>query len=124
MDAIAGRAWDAQAGLARVALASGRLDEALDAAEPIVAHLDAWHGAGEPGHGLSLCEQPIRVYQSAVRVLSAAGDGRAEGILHRAVTLLTRWAESFDDPADRRQLLVGIPHHDEVTQAWRSQAAT
>lgn len=113
MEAVPGRAWDARAGLVRLLQRHGRLDAALDAAQPIIAHLEQ-HGS-ERDHGLGLCEQPLRVHLSVALLLMAAGDARAAGIVTQAATLLERWVGSFDDPIRRRQLLE-IPHHREIVQ--------
>lgn len=78
IDATPGRTWDCRAGLARMALADGDLNNALDEVTPIVEHVAGWRCSAAAGHGLSQCEQPRRVYQTAAQVLSAAGDHRAD----------------------------------------------
>lgn len=113
MDAVPGRAWDGHAGLVRLLQRQGRIDAALDAAQPIVNHLALRLQDGDRDHGLGSCEQPLRVHLTAAQALIAAGDGLADGIVERASTLLTRWADTFPDPARRRQLLA-IAYHDEL----------
>ena len=96
-------------------LRQGRLDAALDAAQPIVSHLMARAGRGALDHGLGLCEQPLRVCLSVALPLMAVGDARGQVIVSRASTMLAQWVESFDDPI-RRQQLLEIPHHQEIVQ--------
>jgi hypothetical protein len=114
MDAVPGRTWDGHAGLVRILHQQGRTDAALDAAQPIVAHLLA-QDAGHVDHGLGSCEQPLRVHLSVARTLMAVGDSRAEAIVERASTLLAGWADSFDEP-HRRQQLLQIPYHHEIVR--------
>jgi hypothetical protein len=122
MGAAPGRAWDARAGLVRLLLQQGLPDAALELAQPIVTHLIALD-VGEVDHGLGACEQPLRVHLTAARTLMAtAADDRADAVLRRASTLLTEWAESFDDPVDRQHLLA-IPYHHEIVQLAQRRTA-
>ncbi len=121
MEAVPGRAWDGRAGLVRLLHRQGQLDAALEAAQPIVAHLEAQQRNGDRNHGLGSCEQPLRVYLSVARPLMATGDGLADVIVKRASTLLAGWADSFDEPHRRRQLLQ-IPYHAEIEQIVRRRA--
>jgi class 3 adenylate cyclase/tetratricopeptide (TPR) repeat protein len=115
--AVPGRAWDGRAGLVRLRLAQGRADLALAEAEPIVAHLAAAHNAGERGHGLALCEQPMRVCWSAYQVLSGVGDPRSDLILGRSVGVLEKLCEQFDETARRERFRLGIRFHRDLLDA-------
>jgi hypothetical protein len=115
MESAPGRAWDGRAGLVRLLQQQGRLDDALDAAAPLVSHLVSQAGRDDRDHGLGLCEQPLRVHLSVALPLMAARDARAEVIVKLASTLLARWVDSFDDPV-RRQQLLQIPYHAEIVQ--------
>lgn len=119
MDAVPGRTWDGHAGLVRLLHQQGRTDAALDAAQPIIAHLMG-QDPGPVDHGLGSCEQPLRVHLSVARTLMAVGDGRADAVVEQASTLLTGWADVFDEP-HRRQQLLEIPYHHDIVQMSQRQ---
>lgn len=113
METDPGRTWDARAGLARLRLGDGCLDDALAQVHPILTRLEAHRG--ERDHGLGACEQPLRVYLSAAQALTAVGDDRANDIVQRGSTLLAGWAATFDEPI-RRAYLLELPHHAEIVR--------
>lgn len=123
MDAAPGRAWDGHAGMVRLLHRQGRLDAALDAAQPLASHLESQAGRDDRDHGLGLCEQPLRVHLSVALPLIAAGDARGDVMVRQASTLLARWVESFDDPVRRRQLLE-LPYHQEIVRISRGRSIT
>lgn len=94
------RALEPRAGLAELALAAGRVEEALAHAEAIATHLEAGN--------LDVVDEPARVYLAAVRVLQAAGDARA--------TVLRREGQAFVRARaallrDRGSLFLQLPLH-------------
>lgn len=123
MEAAPGRAWDGHAGLVRLLHRQGRLDDALEAAEPIVSRLVGRAVGDDRDHGLGLCEQPLRIHLSVALPLIAADDARGDVTLRHASTLLARWVESFDDPV-RRQYLLEIPSHREIVRLSHERAIT
>lgn len=91
------RALEPRAGLAELDLAAGHTEKALVHAEAILAHLQR----DDPDHvGLDLVDEPARVYLAAVRVLSAANDRRAAGLLQQARDFLRRRGAYLDHRAD------------------------
>lgn len=123
METSAGRAWDGHAGLVRLLHRQGRLDESLEAAQSIAAHLMTQPGRGAGSHGLGQCEQPLRVHLSVAVPLLAAGDARGDVIVSQAASTLAHWAGAFDDPV-RRQQLLEIPYHREIVQISRGPNVT
>lgn len=103
-------AAEVQAGLARVALAQGDLARAQGLVEAILNHLD--HGT------LDGANEPFAVYLTCYRVLQAAGDPRADEILHTAYTLLQTRAANITDTAMRRSYLENVPAHRAIVRAW------
>lgn len=102
---------DPTAGLVRVAMAEGRVDEALALALPIVEHLEA---------GLSLdgTEEPLLIPLTAWWALAAAGDARAPALLAGAHAELMNQAARIGDPLARQRFLQAVPHHREIVAAW------
>ena len=108
---------DPVSGLARVALAEGRLAEALEHVELLMAHVAA-------GGNFDGTEEPLVLPLTCWRVLTAAGDPRADAVLDAAVAELQAQAGRISDPKARRGLLEHVPHHHELMAAWhRRQAA-
>ena len=107
---------DPVAGLVRVAMAEGRLAEALALAEPIVEHL-----AG--GGSLDGTEEPLLIPLTAWQALAAAGDARAPGLLAGAHAELQSQAARIGDAALRQRFLQAVPHHREIVAAWARRTA-
>jgi ATP/maltotriose-dependent transcriptional regulator MalT len=107
---------DPVSGLARVALAQGRLDEAMAHTAPLLDHL------AEGGH-FDGTEEPLLLPLTAWRVLHACGDPRALAVLQEAVVQLQAQARQLSDEAARRALLERVPHHRELLQAWAVHGA-
>jgi tetratricopeptide (TPR) repeat protein/biotin operon repressor len=106
-------AIDCLAGLARVALAQGRIGDALDRADETLDWI-AEHGHAGIG-------DVQLVYQSAYRVLKASGqDERAEAVLAAAYDLLMEWAAGLHDEDARRSLLEEVWPHWEIVAAYRA----
>ena len=102
------------AGLARVALAQGDLPQAQAHVETILEHLKT--------RTLNGTLEPFRIYLTCVRVLEAAGDPRAETVLHTAYHLLQERAANIDDEALRRSFLENVAAHRELVAAFEETA--
>jgi tetratricopeptide (TPR) repeat protein len=99
------------AGLARVALASGDLAQALEHVGAILAYL-------EDGGTVDGTLEPLQIYLTCYQVLYAAGDPRAERVLTTAHTLLQERAAKLPDESTRRMFLQNVPYHREIVAAW------
>jgi hypothetical protein len=97
---------EASAGLARVALNCGDLGGALALAEAILAHLENATFGG--------ADEPQRIFLTCYRVLRAAADRRADGILSMALGLLHTRAAKIPDAESRQIFLNQVPYHREI----------
>jgi len=104
---------DPVSGLARVALAQGRVVEALQQVELILAHL-----AG--GGSLDGTEEPLLLPLTCYQVLLAAGDGRALEVLAAAHAELLAQAARISDARVRQGFLNNVPHNREIVRAWEA----
>jgi tetratricopeptide (TPR) repeat protein len=104
-----GYARDAIAGLARCALALGRIEEALQHAGQI------WNSLQQNGsHGM---EFPIWAYLTCARVFQAAGDSSAvRAALEAGYQELYARAGKISDPDWRQSFLENIPEHREIAR--------
>jgi hypothetical protein len=100
--------------LARVCLIQGNPSEAQALVEEILAHLES--------HTLEGTEEPIRVYLTCYRVLTANQDPRARGVLNRAYNLLQERAAKIGDEEKRRSYLENVPAHREILQEFAETA--
>ena len=98
------------AGLARIALARGDVDGAMETIAEVVAHFDA-------GGSVDGSEDPMWIYLTCHQVLAAARSARAAEFLDRAHTLLVERARPLDD-AERASFLVNVPSHRAIVAAW------
>lgn len=106
---------DSQAGLARTLLTQGRVAEALEQVDEILSWIAA---NGTAGIG-----DAILVYQTAYRVLSAAGEAyqeRARAALTDGHNLLLAWAAKLDDEAARRSLFEAVWPNYELVATYRA----
>jgi class 3 adenylate cyclase/predicted ATPase len=98
---IAAAAIEDRAGLARVALAQGRGEEAGQQAAACIAYLEA--------HGVEGMEFPMAVYMTCYDILHASGNtAEADRLLAEARTLLSKRAEAITDLTMRESLLHNI----------------
>ncbi len=106
-------AMEPLAGLARVALEQGALEQASAYVEDILRHLshDTLHGT----------EEPLRIYLTCYHVLRASQDPRADEILVTAHTRLQAWAAEIDDEPLRRSFLEKVSTHREIVRAWQGR---
>jgi tetratricopeptide (TPR) repeat protein len=104
---------DARGGVARVAMQQGDLEIAKTQVEAILGFLEsrALYGAMEP----------LRIRLTCYRVLDAAGDPRAGGVLETAHTLLMERAEGIEDEALRLSYLDNVRAHQEIRRLWAAR---
>jgi tetratricopeptide (TPR) repeat protein len=101
---------EAQAGLARAALAQGDQAAALSWVEKILAIL-----AAQPTVGL---DEPFQIYLTCYHTLVANADPRALTVLQRGTQELFRYAKLIADPTLRRSFLEDVPTHHALHQAY------
>jgi class 3 adenylate cyclase/tetratricopeptide (TPR) repeat protein len=106
-------AVDAQAGLARVSLAAGRLGQAEHHAGLVWDFLKARHAAG--------MEFPIWAYLTCASVFQALGaiDHGRTAFESGYQELMDR-AEKIGDPAWRRSFLENVPEHRQLIRLWET----
>lgn len=98
------------AGLARICLIREDPVEAQVLVEEILDHLES--------HGLEGTEEPIRVYLTCYRVLTANQDRRARELLDGAHRLLQERAAKICDEEARRSYQESVPAHREIVQEF------
>ncbi len=101
----------AQAGLADIALSQKEPHGAMAYAREILRHIEAYpalHGTFDPMH----------MYLTCYRVLSAVDDSRAEEVLHTAHGLLQAWADKIEDEDLRRSFLENVPANREIVAVY------
>ena len=92
------------AGLARIALQQGHLEEALDLANTLYH----WIQTGDVGGA----EHPFRLYLTVIDIFLAAGRHQeARQLVEEAVRRLEEQAGRISDPAVRRSFLEQVPLH-------------
>jgi hypothetical protein len=104
------------AGLAHVALAQGDVVGALAHVGEILDYVEdhpALHGTLEP----------LRIYLTCYRVLSAGGDPRAREIPDAAYHLLQERASTIKDGGLRRSYLENVPAHREIVSLWEETSS-
>ena len=102
---------DASAGRARVALAMGAVEAALECIEPVLEQLAT-------DSRLDGTLGPRLVQLSCYRVLSAARDPRAAAVLERAYAGLQERASTISDAALRDSFLANVPENRDIIDAW------
>ena len=107
---------DPVSGLARVALADGRLDDALAFVEQLMAHR-------AEGGSFDGTEEPLLLPLTCYRVLRATADPRAQAVLAEAMAELQSQAERINDARARRSFLEQVPHHREIVEASEAMGA-
>lgn len=99
------------AGLAMVALHQNKLGKAQDYVEEILGRLHT--------HTLDGAEDPFRVYLSCYRVLQAANDARAAGMLATAYDEIQARAAGIPDEETRQAFLQAVRIHCEIVNAYK-----
>ncbi|MFQ5344187.1 MAG: tetratricopeptide repeat protein, partial [Anaerolineae bacterium] len=103
------QAMEPLAGLARVALAQGDIQQAQAHVQEILSHLEA-------GGTLDGTIDPFQVYLTCYRVLRADGDPRAQEVLTTAYNLLQERAAKIGDEDLRRSFLENVASHREIVR--------
>ena len=109
------RVLEARAGLARVAMATGRLERAQAHSHAIVQQL--------AHHTVEGTEEPFLIYLTCYQVLAASADPRAVTLLQRAHQQLQQRAAQIDQPELRRSFWENIDVHRTVTALWAAHNA-
>ncbi len=109
---------DASAGLARVALAQGDSDAAMQALASLLPLGTRTGGDDNPFEG---AEFPRLVEWTCHRVLARAGDPRAAEWLARAHAALQARAATIADAELRQGFICNIPVHREIAAAWAAR---
>ncbi len=109
------KAIEAEAGLARVALAAENVADAGAQVAHILARADLAPLAGT--------DEPFRMHLTCYQVLMAAHDERALDVLAAAHRLLMERAAKIDNEALRQSFLEQVPYHREIVAAWQEQGS-
>jgi class 3 adenylate cyclase/tetratricopeptide (TPR) repeat protein len=99
------------AGLARVKLAEGNVDQARAHVEDILTHLAT--GGSTDG-----TDEPLRIYLTCFQVLEAAHDPRADALLTTMHAMFEQRAAKITDPDAQRMFRHDIAHNREIASAW------
>lgn len=99
-----------QAGLARLALATGDLPKARAAVEEVLTILQSYPLAG--------FDEPFQVYLTCYTVLTTQQDARAVQLLTTAYQLLMAYADRLLDPSARHAFLEKVALHRELQRAY------
>jgi tetratricopeptide (TPR) repeat protein len=103
-------AWDARAGLARVLMEQGQLNQALTEVEEILHFLQ--------GQTVQANDDPFWIYVTCYQILQAAKDSRADNILKEAYDLLQELASRINDEVLQQSYLERVPSHHQIIAAW------
>ncbi len=101
------------AGLARVLLAQGDLNEAKQHTNDILDYLAS-------GGALDGADEPARVYLNCFLTLSAARDDRAAQMLRAGCAQLKARAASITDEIARRNFFEQVSYNRELLTAWKA----
>ncbi len=108
---VPGPGVDVWAGLARCALAQGRLDDARRHATEI------WHHLAE--HGTKGTENPVWIYQTCADIFDALNEPeQTRAAVEAGYGELTDRAEKISDPEWRKSFLENVPEHRAITELW------
>lgn len=107
---------ETRTGLARVRLAQGDVERALNHVNAILAYFDGGHVLG---HG----QGPTKSYLVCFQVLQEAGDPRAKQMLEIAYTELQERAAKITDKALRRSFLENVPWNQDLVRLWEEKQA-
>jgi tetratricopeptide (TPR) repeat protein len=102
---------EVRAGLARIALAEGNLQEAM---EQVNSFADMLIQPGDDGHVLDGTEEPLRIYYTTYHVLRAANGERSSMFQEAAVALLKSRASQIADRDLRKSYLRNVVVHRQI----------
>jgi len=105
---------ESRAGLARLALAQGELENTKKQTNLILTYLDA-------GNSLDGTEYPFRIYLTLYKGLRASEDPRADEILKNAYSILQDRANHITDEHLRNSFIENIPWRREIMALWQQQ---
>jgi len=99
------------AGLARCALAQGRLDDARRDAEEIAGYLST--------HGTKGLESPTWAYQTCADIFDALGElEQARTAVEAGYRELMERVEKIDEPEWKKSFLENVPEHRAIIELW------
>ncbi len=101
---------ETRAGLARLHVLQGELEQAQAQVEHILSHLRT--------NTLDGTDEPFRIYLTCYRVLQANRDPRATDLLGTAYHLLQAQAAKIKDPTWRRSFLENVDVHREIVTTF------
>ena len=112
---VPGPAVDVWAGLARCALAQGRLDEARRHAIEILDHVTT--------HGTKGTEAPAWIFQTCADIFDALSEpGQARAAIEAGHRELMDRAGKISDPEWRKSFLENVPEHRAIIELWERLA--
>lgn len=109
-------AMEPLAGLARISLAQGDLNQALSQVDEILAFIET--KPVSTGHALDGTVEPFRIYQTCYQVLKANEDSRADAILTDAYNLLQTRAINISDEELRHCFLNNVVVNREIVEEF------
>jgi tetratricopeptide (TPR) repeat protein len=107
---------EALAGLARVSMACGDTEQALNQVELILTYFET--ETPSKGHPLDGTIEPVHIYLTCYQVLKANKDNRAHDILDEAHNLLQKRAATISNEDLRHSYLENIPAHREIMREF------
>lgn len=107
---------ETRAGLAQVALAQGKLGQAVAQVEMILPELNPESMTGT--------EEPMRIYLACYQVLAAVGHDRAGNILAEANQLIRERAAKIAESKLRQMFLQVIPVHHALLTAYQQHTSS
>ena len=110
VDADDNAAMEPLAGLARVALAAGNEEAALEHVEAVLAHLAAG--------SLDGTDFPVLIHLTCYRVLDATGDARARVAIAEAHRILREQTDRIRNPDVRRAFLENVAENRAVVRLY------
>jgi predicted ATPase len=114
------QAIEALAGLARVSMARGDTEQALNHVEEILTYLET--ETPSMGHPLDGTIEPMRIYLTCYQVLKANKDNRNHDILDKAHNLLQKRAANISDEELRHSFLHNVAANREVVSEFEKSS--
>jgi tetratricopeptide (TPR) repeat protein len=108
-------AVETRAGIAEIALAQGRVGEALTQINAVMQHLTIRTADG--------LDEPLRLCLTCYRVLKSLGDARAANMLDATYQFLLNRSTKITDDRLRMSFLEHVPAHRDVVAAWNARGS-